>query len=277
MKMYHSKVNYYVGIDNDYEGLFGAIDSATVRYNKNKNQYPGFTQMVFIQADGGLQLNVEQQEKKLTNMTPDNKKLITTIFDKNRKFNIISSQFSIHYLFDSYSTINNIIYNITNFLEIDGYFICTLFDPVQIMNLLNGQDIYTSWYTDSDGQRKKFFEIIKKFEGDLKDEPGQSIDVFMGWISVDNTYLTEYMVTKKVLIKTLEKTGCILVDTDLFLNIYNMNKDWFLNVINHEENPKNKKFYKTVAEFYGNLKGTDKESKIWNDLYRFYVFKKINK
>ena len=73
----------------------------------------------------------------------------------------------------------------------------------------------------------------------------------------------------------MEKAGCVLVDTDLFANIYSLNKEWFTTVIDYEENPKNKKFYKSVAQFYSELKGADKESKIWNDLYRFYVFKKI--
>jgi hypothetical protein len=74
----------------------------------------------------------------------------------------------------------------------------------------------------------------------------------------------------------MEKAGCALVDTDLFQNLYNISKEWFNEVIDHEENPKNKKFYKTVAQFYGDLKGADKESKLWNNLYRFYVFKKLS-
>ena len=49
-----------------------------------------------------------------------------------------------------------------------------------------------------------------------------------------------------------------------------------MNVIDYEQHPKNKKFYKDVAKFYGDLKGAEKEGRIWNDLYRFYVFKKID-
>ena len=95
-------------------------------------------------------------------------------------------------------------------------------------------------------------------------------------VSKESMYLTEYIVTSELLISTMKKANCVLVDTELFVNLYNINKDWFLNVIDHEENPKNKKFYKNVSQFYGDLKGVDKESKIWNDLYRYYVFKKLN-
>ena len=274
MKIYHSRISECVALDVDYDGLFGAIDSATVRYKTNLKKYPDFTKFIFIIADAGIELTSEQQEKKINNMTHDNKKLIDKIFNKNRKFDIINCQFAIHYMFDSQS-INNLINNINKFLIVSGYFICTLFDSSQVINLLNGKENYISWYTDDDGQKKKFFEIIKKFDN-LKDEPGQGIDVYMSWISMDNTYLTEYLVTPKLMISNLKKANCVLVDTDLFSNIYNMNRDWFLNVIDYEENPKNKKYFKDVAKFYDNLKGLDKECKIWSDLYRFYIFKKIN-
>ena len=74
----------------------------------------------------------------------------------------------------------------------------------------------------------------------------------------------------------MEKANCVLVDTDLFVNTYNINKEWFLKVIEHEENYKNKQYYKKISKFYGELKGSDKESLIWNSLFRYYVFKKIN-
>ena len=276
MKMYHSRVSEYVGTDPMHEGLFGAIDSATVRYQTNVKKFPDFTKAVFIQADGSIPLTSDAQDKKLQSMTPENKKLIDKYFNKDRKFDIISSQFAIHYLFDSNDSIKNLQTTIKIYLKQDGYLICTLFDPKQVMSLLKDTGTFTSLYTDESGQRSKFFEIIKKFEGELSDQSGLAIDVHMGWVSQDGIYNTEYLVTPKLLIKTMESAGCILVDTDLFANLYNTNKEWFTDVIDHEENPKNKKFYKNVSQFYGDLKGVDKESKIWNDLYRYYVFKKLN-
>jgi SAM-dependent methyltransferase len=247
-----------------------------VRYQSNLAKFPDFTKATFIHADSSVPLTVEAQEKKLQGMTPENKKQIEKTFVTNKKFDIINSQFAIHYLFDSSESISNLIDTVKTYLKQDGYFICTLFDPKQVISLLNSKDTFTSWYTDDDGQRGKFFELVKKFEGEIRDEPGMAIDVHMGWVSQEGKYITEYLVTSKLLIKTMEKAGCVLVDTDLFVNLYNINKEWFTDVIEHEENPKNKKFYKNVAQFYSDLKGADKESKIWNDLYRFYVFKKLN-
>jgi hypothetical protein len=276
LKMYHSKVSEYVAIDPDYENLFGAIDSAMVRYQANVNKFPDFIKTVnYIQADATVPLVSSLQEKKLTNMTPDNKKMIDKIFTKGKQFDILNIQFAIHYLFESSIAVNNFTDMIKSYLKKDGHILITTFDPKQVMNLLNGKDTYTSFYTDDEGQRSKFFEIIKKFDGELDDKPGQTIDVHMAWVSQEGTYIPEYMVTPKLLIKTMEKAGCVLVDTDLFVNTYNINKEWFMEVIDHEQNLKNRKFFKDVAEFYGDLKGADKESRIWNELFRFYIFKKI--
>jgi len=276
MKFYHARVGEYIGTDLDHEGLFGAIDSSTVRYQSNVNKYPDFTKMIFIQSDGGIIMNSTAQEKKITNMTIENKKLIDKIFTKDRKFDIINCQFAIHYLFENEDSMNSLIENVKSYLKTDGYLICTLFDPGQVMKLLAGKDINTSWYTDDDGQRRKFFEIIKKFDGELKDDVNMSIDVHMGWINQEGKYITEYLVTPKLLTSAMKKAGCDLVDSDLFVNTFNINREWFSEVIEHEENPKNKKYYTSVAQFYGNLKGSDKESRNWNDLYRYYIFKKIN-
>ena len=275
MKMYHARVSEYIATDPDYEGLFGMLDSASVKLQTNAKKFPDFPKTILIQADATVPLVSDLQEKKLQSMTPENKKLIDKIFTKGRKFDIINCQFSIHYLFVDQNTVNNLIDTIKMYLNVDGYLICTLYDPKQVMQTLNTKNVITSYYTDDDGQRVKFFEVIKKFEGEVKDEPGQAIDVHMAWVNQEGKYITEYLVTPKLLIKTMEKAGCSLVDTDLFANVYSINKEWFTTVIDHEADPRNKKFFKDVGMFYGDLKGADKESRIWNDLFRFYIFKKL--
>ena len=276
MKFYHTRISEYIGTDIDYEGLFGAIDSSSTRYQSNVNKYPDFTKMIFIQADGSTPMNSQLQEKKITSMTPENKKLIDKIFTKDRKFDIINCSFSIHYLFDSQNSVNTLIENVKSYLKTDGYLICTLYDPKQVMKLFAGKDTITSWYTDDDGQRKKFFEIIKKFDGDLKDDVNMAVDVHMAWFCQEGKYFTEYLVTPELLTKTMKKAGCTLVDSDLFVNTFNINREWFSEVIEHEENPKNKKYYTSVAQFYGDLKGSEKEGRVWNDLFRYYIFKKLD-
>jgi hypothetical protein len=76
------------------------------------------------------------QGKKITNMTLENKKLIDKIFTKDRKFDIINSSFAIHYLFESNDSMSALIEGVKSYLKTDGYLICTLFDPKQVMKLL---------------------------------------------------------------------------------------------------------------------------------------------
>jgi hypothetical protein len=97
----------------------------------------------------------------------------------------------------------------------------------------------------------------------------------MSWVSEEGKYIEEYLVSKELMINTMKRAGCRLVDTDLFSNIFYLNKPYFENVIKYEENPKNKQFYEKVAEFYGDLKGADKESRAWSFMFRYYVFQKM--
>jgi len=73
----------------------------------------------------------------------------------------------------------------------------------------------------------------------------------------------------------MKKAGCVLVDSETFKNVYEINRSYFKNTIEYEENPKNKQFYEKVAKFYDNLKGADKESRIFSFLNKYFVFKRI--
>jgi len=229
--------------------------------------------MTYIQADGSLPINSDIQAKKLSNMSQDNKNNIEKHFNDKIKYDMITSNFAIHYLFDSQESTQNLINNIKKYLRTGGYIVLTLFDSNEVLKLLNDTDVFTSYYTNDEGQKTKLFEITKKFTGKLKDEPGQTIDVMMKWIS--EAARPENLITPKLLISTMEKAGCRLVDTDTFSNVYNINKAWFTDVVPHEENYKNKKFYEDVVKFYGNLKGPDKESKLYSFLNRYYIFQKF--
>ena len=272
-KFYHARVGDYVGIDDNYENLFAATESAVSRYNFLKSKFPDYGKMVFIQGDGSLPMKSEIQSKKYSNMSQDNKNNIDKYFTGKNKYDMITSMFAIHYLFNTVESTQNLIDNVKNYLKIGGYLICTLFDSNEVLKLLNGTDVYTSYYTNDDGQKTKLFEITKKFPGELKDEPGQAIDVMMRWIS-ENPY-PENLISTKLMVSTMEKAGCRLVDSDTFSNIYNINKPWFMDVVPHEENYKNRKFYEDAAKFYGVLKGADKESQKFSFLNKFYVFQKI--
>lgn len=273
LKVYHARVGDYVGIDVDFEGIYSATDGAISRFNYLKKKFPDFGKVAYLQADGGIQFNVDAQEKSLTSLSNENKNMIKKVFHKDRKFDVFNFQFSIHYLFANKQTIENMISNIKNFLNDNGYILITIFDADKVHNMLKSGN-YKSMYTDEDGNRSVLFDIKKKYDGELSNNVGNSIDVHMSWINEEEKYIEEFLVTKELMIKTMKEADCKLVDTDLFENLYNLNKPYFNNVIKFEENPKNKQFYEKVASFYDKLTGADKESRDWSFLYRYYVFRK---
>jgi SAM-dependent methyltransferase len=275
MKIYHARIGDYVGIDPDFEGIYSATDGAISRYNYLKGKYPDFGKITYIQADGSIPFNSIAQSKNIPSLSNENKEAIDKIFTKNRKFDIISSQFVIHYLFGNATSINNLVDNINNFLKKDGYIILTLFDADRVHKSFDANNKITSIYTDKDGKRNILFDIVKKYSGEVSNTVGQPIDVHMSWLSEEGKYIEEYLVSRELMEKTMRRAGCRLIDTDLFANLYQINKPYFDNVIKYEENPKNKQFYEKIAEFYQDLSGADKESKVYSFLFRYYVFQKF--
>jgi SAM-dependent methyltransferase len=274
MKWFHARIKNYVGFDPDYEGIYSSIDGAVSRYNSRKKVFPQFYPATFFQADGGIPLNVKAQSERFSNLSNQNKKLIESTFKNDRKFDIISSQMAIHYLFGSKDSIGNLVNTIKTHLKKGGYVIYTLLDGERVDKILDGKSSYASFYTDDDGKKMKLFEIKKNYNK-LESKPGVAIDIHMSWISQEDKFIQEYLISKDFMVKTMESAGCRLVDTDLFLNTYNINKEWFSDVIEYEENPKNKKFYQNAALFYKNKKIGSEQSRTWSRLFRYYIFTKV--
>ena len=261
MKIYHARVKDYVGIDVDYEGINSSVDGAISRYNNLKKKFPDFTDAVFLQADGALPLHITSPSQHFPHFPQATKDNINKYFKNDNSFDVINSQFAIHYLFDTETSIKNLIDNIKNNLKLGGYVLLSIFDTNKIESILNKKSVYTSFYTDDNGNRSKLFEIKKTNQTkdlcskDKKIPTCLPIDVYMGWMFEEGKYRTEYLPTKELMVDTMRQAGCQLVDTDLFSNVYYMNKEYFERVVDFEENEKNKKYYDKVKAFYNDLKG----------------------
>lgn len=274
-KMYFARIAEYVGFDPDFENIYSASDSIYTRYNKSKAKFPDFYRGTFFQADGGIVLDLEHQLKAFPNMSKENIKSIERALPKDKQFDIINSQFAIHYLFKDNTSINNMIHNIKTYLKKDGYVLLTLFDPATIVSSFDETGKITSYYTDDEGKRSILYEIVKKYSGDFNPKVSNPIDVHMAWIMEEGKHIEEYLVSRELMVDTMEKAGCRLIDTDLFSNVFNLNRPYFENVIQYEENPKNKQYYERIASFFGDLKGADKESRNYTFLFRYYIFQKM--
>jgi len=272
----------YVGLDLDREGLLSATDGALSRYKQLKKTHPNFPSMYFIHANLGGILDYENQSKILGNMNDENKKLINKFFpfdnDKKYKFDCINCQFVLHYLLKDIYSWSNLKNNINSTLKTEGFMVITTFDAKKIITALDNSDgHYIEYYTDNDGNKKIFFEIIKKYDK-INEYPiglGYTIDVHLSWISFENVFVSEYLVDKDFLIRELYKDcNMVLVETDLFENQYNIHKEYFSKYAKFESNEKTRKTLLDVAEYYKDNKFLDGCKKFTN-FNRFYIFKKI--
>lgn len=120
LKYIDSKINTVYGFDIDHDSIHGpngAIDRFKKLNNKNLNYN-------FYEMDLSKESNF---------------KLIQNIL-MNRKFNIVSCQFAIHYFFENSESLDNLIKIVSTFIENNGLFIGTTLNGILIKDKLKLQN-----------------------------------------------------------------------------------------------------------------------------------------
>lgn len=273
LKYYYAKVKLYVGFDVDAHGIYAPGDGAISRYNKfkrNENKYPDFPEMYFINADGSMILDYEQQKNVMKSMSVTNIEFIKKYLSDNMKYDVISCQFAIHYFLKNPIIWNNFCSNINKFLKKSGILMFTTFDSDELLKLLGNNEEYASTYITNDGIKRTFFEIHKKW--DVSDEItfGYQIDIYNSWISEKNVFVTEYLVNKNFVVDELKnKCKLKLIESKLFSEIYKDKKQTILN-------DKTSQQRELLIKYYDQQDEIDKISLTITNLNRYYVFEKID-
>ena len=191
-----------VGIELNLDNIMNNSDGAYRRlYNKNRN-YSKKTNVIFLQKDvseAWEDINSIENESmfelyKLVSRNEKQKPGIPHNISKfrnilNNKFNVVSCQFAIHYMFENEKKLKTFCKNVDDVLKPGGYFIGTCLDGIKVGNMLdkskNGKTI-----GEQDGN--VLWMLEKKYEGDFKpNQTGQTISVYMESI---NQILDEYLV-----------------------------------------------------------------------------------
>jgi SAM-dependent methyltransferase len=295
MKFYFSKVSFYVGIDIDYAGLISATDGALSRYTRMKKTHPNFPKMTFIHADGGALLNYEDQARALGSMTKDNRMAMEKFFPldpkKRTTFDRINCQFAIHYFFENQNKWENFCENVRMSLKPGGYMVFTTFDAERIVELFRilieekktkpkiNEDVYTAYYSNTKGERKKLFELVKKFQDTdsaTVKGVGHSVDVHNAFFMQEDKYITEYLVDKRFVESELGKRCNLeLIDTDLFDNQFEIQRAYFDSIIEYESNTKTRdSILRKVKQYYDQSDEVNRECFKISRLNRYYVFRR---
>jgi len=281
-KFYYTEVAYYVGIDIDGEGIRSPSDGAISRYEKFRRKKPNFPKMYFIQADARVPLKYDSQIRATNGMDMDdvNKKLLQKFFPTEGNvsvFDRINCQFAMHYFLKDELSWNNFKQNLKTHLRAGGYFVATTFDAHEVMKSIGDKDSFTVYYDDSEGNKKKFFDIIKKYPDPKKGEKigvGMAIDLYASWMFNEGNYVTEYLVDLDFVKEELEKDSDLeLIDTDLFRNQYEIHKTFLTDGARYESSEETRSYLANVAEYYEDTEMNRKCLKYTN-LNRYYVFRK---
>lgn len=227
----------YVGIDISEELLSEARQrSSEMLRNRRLDSSIGDISCKFYKMDLSEQSYINQYE---------------------HSFDIVSCQFAMHYFFKSEETFQRFIKTVQRNLKRGGLFICTLFDGMNVLDLINKGDNLQN--KDGNG-----FEIIPKFNNrlplaDIKRKEF-SIPISAVITGDDNVILKEptdeYLVFPDLLVLRMKKMGFKLVESRLFSDS--------TDVAASAVDPRNRIQWK-------NLSPTER---LYSDLHRYYVFSK---
>jgi len=274
-KFYQARLKSYVGFDNDYNGIHSGSDGAISRYQNQKRKMGVISfQMNFLVADGSVKLLLDDQFRSMGEVSSANAESIKKYFDndKPKLYDAVTCQFAVHYFFKNDETLNNFMFNLKTFTKPSAYVILTTFDADIIHNdVKDGPS--TSFYTTKEGDKKIIFDVIKKYDGEVQDITGQTIDVHLP-VFQDGQYVPEYLVPTKLLVDKMKENGFTLVDTDMFWNVFNNHKNFFLNGVQDEEKPAMKSFYMKVKEYYNTNDAMNQACYNFTKKNRYYVFQK---
>jgi len=192
-----------VGVDIDEKSVFGK-NGALHRYKRKlKQKQPGekIPKCFFYVDDLTKPNSFKNMKEKL----------------KNKKFNIISCQFAVHYFFESEVALKNIVQIIDHFLETDGYFIGTTMDPNKICSLFPNED-------KNKVDKDSFSIELKTDIKNSKSPYNNKYVVSLGEKNEDHYFSekpsTEYLINKSELETKLKNTGVNLIEYEKFNDHY---------------------------------------------------------
>ena len=288
-----NKVEFIMGLD-----ISGNINEAGQRYHYLAKPKP---KSLFLQFDTSK--SIEKKEGCLG--STEQKEICTTMLDivmgttksvhkkykdiqkeylgiAKKGFDVVSSQFSLHYYFKDEETIRGFCENLAYLCADDGYFIGTCYDGMKLVKTFEREDTDILNMEDEFGsliyQIKKKYDItdFKYNKDNLEDMFGQEIEVFMASIGQP---ITEYLVNFEFFIDLMKEYGFEPVVPSFNKGEYNPIKspiESFDKIIeetsdlrenDHEfiKKTKNTELYKVH---------TNKEYKLLSGLNNWFIFRK---
>ena len=286
-----NKIEFIMGLD-----ISGNINEAAQRYHYLPKPKP---KSLFLQFDTSK--SVEKGEGCLGNKD-ECSTLLDIVLGKTKTvhkkykdiqneysgiakkgFDVVSSQFSLHYYFKDEETLRGFCENVSYLCADDGYFVGTCYDGMKVVKTFSQEDTDTLEMKDDFGSL--IYQIKKKYtitdfsydKNDTENMFGQEIDVFMASIGQS---ITEYLVNFEFFIDIMKEYGFELALPTFRKGEYNPIKqpiESFDKIIGDtsEIREKDNNFIKKTRNNDLYKVHTNKEYKLLSGLNNWFIFKKV--
>ncbi len=232
----HDNINFYMGLD-----ISSNINEAAQRYYYQYGKKP---HALFLQYDTSKSIKDKEgclgeeefcetminavlgKEKSFHKKYKDiHTKYLGIAKDK---FDLLSSQFSLHYYFKNEESLRGFCSNLSYLCADNGYFIGTCYDGMKVFKTFEKENKENLYMNDSNGnliydiQKKYSIKDFKYSKSDTSSMLGQQIDVYMSSIG---KYIPEYLVNFEYFIDLMKEYGFSLQLPSYTKTYYNDKKD----------------------------------------------------
>ena len=283
-KWIENDVSLVFGVDINVDNIENKVNGAQIRYiNSRDKQYgekmtPEHKLPDVYFAIGDVSRNIRNYDAFHTDSGKE-KIYVPIVKDSvmdgkydvvNQKFNLISMQFAVHYMFDKKERLDGLINNIDENLSLGGLFIGTCFDGSMVWEKLKDM-VKGEFISESDGNGNLKWKVVKNYvnrtrENKMKEQEdyfpddddslNHPINVY---ISSINSYIDEYLVNMKYFVKEMAKRNIRL------LNEKDRNEWISSDTFEH--------YHKIYTKKH---RGLGEREKVWSFLNRTFVFCKYN-
>lgn len=288
-KWINASLSFVVGIDIFKDNIENRINGACARYLSTKSKTKDIPGAIFLTGDTSLSIKDGEafstnKEKNimaalLGNGPKDAEKIGSVPLENygafKDGFNVVSSQFSIHYYFKNKDTLHGFLQNVSDMCAVNGYFIGTCFDGKRMFRALQDLEKGKSISKHIDGE--KLFEVIKDYDraefNNDSSSLGYAIKVYQESI---NEYFTEYLVNFDYLTAEIEKYGfkklsvkeLRQMDMSNSIQSFKSEYDHIRELISR--NPR-------LEKNYGNSLNLNSAEQFVSFMNNMFIFKKINR
>ena len=224
-----NNIGRVVGIDINSNNIYDPKDGACIRYTEFKKKMTAFhidTPLQHVDfLYGDISENIRSGDAMKSQPSVELHQELWSVYNE-RKFDLVSIQFALHYLFESKTKLDGFLTNVGENLRPGGLFIGTCFDGNSVYRFLKDKNIGESRTGEISG---KIIYKIKKLYNNVGEElppniqgVGLPIEVYIPSI---NQSIKEYLVSYELLKEEMAKIHLVPVETELFSEIYDRYRD----------------------------------------------------